>query len=178
MNSNLSVTDGRGRSMLRLFSGTRAPSSVPGFPARARAAARAHSRLAAALRRHAHDGRRPPNYRVCLRLYRAPLPRGRSGATSRSPSSRLPPWIPVRSSSSVEAITSPFQTSSLLDGLSGSFGAPQSAGFVVVAERGGPHESFGNLLVVFERSTLAVRITRDRGQGSIELAPGRGEFVP
>src|SRR5260221_6309402 len=53
-----------------------------------------------------------------------------------------------------------------------------SAGFVVVAERGGPHESFGNLLVVFERSTLAVRITRDRGQWSIELAPGRGEFVP
>ena len=46
-----------------------------------------------------------------------------------------------------------------------------SAGFVVVAERGGPHESFGNLLVVFERSTLAVRITRDRGQWSIELAP-------
>src|SRR6266568_2538006 len=44
----------------RLFSGTRAPSSVPGFPARARAAARAHSRLAAALRRHAHGGRRSP----------------------------------------------------------------------------------------------------------------------
>src|SRR6266571_1540793 len=60
MNSNLSVTDDRGRSMLRLFSGTRAPSSVPGFPARARAAARAHSRLAAALRRHAHGGRRSP----------------------------------------------------------------------------------------------------------------------
>src|SRR5713226_7885688 len=33
--------------------------------------------------------------------------------------------MPVRSSSSVEAITSPFQTSILLDGLSGSFGAPQ-----------------------------------------------------
>ena len=47
MNSNLSVTDGRGRSMLRLFSGTQAPSSVPGFPARARATARAHSRSAA-----------------------------------------------------------------------------------------------------------------------------------
>src|SRR5689334_10140245 len=32
MYPNLSVTDGRGRSMPRLFSGTRFPSSVPGFP--------------------------------------------------------------------------------------------------------------------------------------------------
>jgi hypothetical protein len=51
-------------------------------------------------------------------------------------------------------------------------------GFEVVSERGGPGESFGNLLVVLERSPLAVRITRDRGQWSIELAPGRDEYAP
>src|SRR6266581_9415438 len=44
---------------------------------------------------------------------------------SRSPSSRPHPGIRERSSSSVEAITSPFQTSILMDGLSGSLGAPQ-----------------------------------------------------
>src|SRR5713101_1231546 len=105
MNSNFSVTDGRGRSTPRLFSGSRSPSSVPGFPVRARAAAPAHSRSAAALRRHAHGGKRPPSYRGYPRLYRAPLPLWRSGATSRSPSSRLHPGIQERSSSSVEAIT-------------------------------------------------------------------------
>src|SRR5712692_1316743 len=105
MNSNFSVTDGRGRSTPRLFSGSRSPSSVPGFPVRARAAAPAHSRSAAALRRHAHGGKRPPSYRGYPRLYRAPSPLWRSGATSRSPSSRLHPGIQERSSSSVEAIT-------------------------------------------------------------------------
>src|SRR5258705_132188 len=40
MNSNLSVTDDLWQSTLRLFSGTRFPFSVPGFPARARAVAR------------------------------------------------------------------------------------------------------------------------------------------
>ena len=56
MNSNFSVTDDLWQSTLRLFSGTRFPSSVPGFPARARAAARARSRLAAVPRRRAHAG--------------------------------------------------------------------------------------------------------------------------
>src|SRR5258708_27588049 len=47
MNSNLSVTDDLWQSTLRLFSGTRFPFSVPGFPARARAVARVRSRIAA-----------------------------------------------------------------------------------------------------------------------------------
>src|SRR6266704_1514462 len=55
---------------------------------------------------------------------------------SRSPSSRPHPGIRERSSSSVEAITSPFQTSILMDGLSGSLGAPHrshpAAGLFVV----------------------------------------------
>jgi hypothetical protein len=51
-------------------------------------------------------------------------------------------------------------------------------GFAVVGERGGRGESFGNLIVVFERPGMAVRVTRDRGQWSAELAPGGGEFVP
>src|ERR1039457_4308656 len=53
MNPNLPVTDDRRRSMPRLFSGTQAPSSVPGFPARARAAPRAPSRSAGGARRQA-----------------------------------------------------------------------------------------------------------------------------
>jgi hypothetical protein len=51
-------------------------------------------------------------------------------------------------------------------------------GFAVVAERGGPGQSFGDLAVHFRRPGMAVRVTRDRGQWSIELAPGGGEFVP
>src|SRR6266851_4649655 len=125
MNSNFSVTDGRGRSTPRLFSGSRSPSSVPGFPVRARAAAPAHSRSAAALRRHAHGGKRPPSYRGYPRLYRAPSPLWRSGATSRSPSSRLHPGIQERSSSSVEAITYLSRRPHYIGALSGSLGAAQ-----------------------------------------------------
>src|SRR2546430_8140473 len=51
-------------------------------------------------------------------------------------------------------------------------------GFVLVDEQGGPGESFGDLLVEFERSPLVVRIIRDRGQWLADLVPGRGEFVP
>jgi hypothetical protein len=51
-------------------------------------------------------------------------------------------------------------------------------GFVLVDEQGGPGESFGDLLVEFERSPLVVRIIRDRGQWLADLLPGRGEFVP
>jgi hypothetical protein len=51
-------------------------------------------------------------------------------------------------------------------------------GFAVVRERGGPGESFGDLMVDFERPGMAVRVTRDRGQWSCWLAPGGGEFVP
>jgi hypothetical protein len=36
----------------------------------------------------------------------------------------------------------------------------------------------GNLRVRFSRPGLAARVTRDRGQWSIELAPDGGEFVP
>src|SRR5208282_1868936 len=52
MNSNLSLTDDLWQSTLRLFSGSHFPSSVPGFPVRAHAAARARSRLAAVPRQH------------------------------------------------------------------------------------------------------------------------------
>src|SRR5690349_224933 len=45
----------------RLFSGTHFPSSVPGSPVRARAAARVRSPLAAVPRRHAHGGKCPPS---------------------------------------------------------------------------------------------------------------------
>jgi hypothetical protein len=51
-------------------------------------------------------------------------------------------------------------------------------GFVLVDEQGGPGESFGDLLVEFERSPLVVRIIRDRGQWLADLVPGHGEFVP
>lgn len=51
-------------------------------------------------------------------------------------------------------------------------------GFVVASERGGRGESFGDLQIVFSRPPLAMCVTRDRGQWSIDLAPGRGEFVP
>jgi hypothetical protein len=50
-------------------------------------------------------------------------------------------------------------------------------GFLLTAERGGPGESFGNLLVEFERPPLAVRVTRDKGQWLIDVAPARGEFI-
>jgi hypothetical protein len=52
------------------------------------------------------------------------------------------------------------------------------AGFAVVHERGGPGEPFGDVLVIFERPGLAVRVTRDRGQWAIDLAPGQREFNP
>jgi hypothetical protein len=44
--------------------------------------------------------------------------------------------------------------------------------------KGSPGESFGDLMVEFERSPLAVRIIRDRSQWMADLAPGCGEFVP
>lgn len=42
---------------------------------------------------------------------------------------------------------------------------------------GGPDESFGNLLVEFERATIAVRVVRDRSQWFIDIAPPGSRFV-
>jgi hypothetical protein len=52
-----------------------------------------------------------------------------------------------------------------------------SEGFVLAGERGGRDAPFGDLILDFERSPVAVRITRDRSQWVIELASGRGELV-
>jgi hypothetical protein len=51
-------------------------------------------------------------------------------------------------------------------------------GFVPVSERGGRDESFGNLLLGFEQPPLRLRVTRDRGQWSLEIATARTDFVP
>jgi hypothetical protein len=53
-----------------------------------------------------------------------------------------------------------------------------SEGFVLAGERGGRGEAFGNVQLMFERPAMAVRITRDRGQWSLWLAPDRSEFIP
>jgi hypothetical protein len=50
-------------------------------------------------------------------------------------------------------------------------------GFVLADEQGGPDAPFGNLIVVFKRSSLAVRIGRDRSQWSIDVAAGYGKFI-
>ena len=44
-------------------------------------------------------------------------------------------------------------------------------GFSVVRERGGRGESFGNVLVDFERRGLVVRITLDRSQWMLDVRP-------
>lgn len=50
------------------------------------------------------------------------------------------------------------------------------SGFAVRSERGGRSESFGNVLVEFERPPLALRLTRDRGQWTIDIAPDGRAF--
>src|SRR2546423_9192169 len=93
MNSNLSLTDDLWQSTLRLFSGTRFPSSVPGFPVPARAAARAHSRLAAVPPPHAHRGGGFPPYPGGPPFYTAPSPPRGAWAAAPRPSFRLHPLI-------------------------------------------------------------------------------------
>jgi hypothetical protein len=51
-------------------------------------------------------------------------------------------------------------------------------GFVLVSELGGRDESFGNLRLGFEQPPRRLRITRDRGQWSLELATARADFIP
>lgn len=46
-----------------------------------------------------------------------------------------------------------------------------SAGFGLAGERGGRNESFGNLLLEFERAGQRVVIVRDRRQWRIDIAP-------
>ncbi len=48
-------------------------------------------------------------------------------------------------------------------------------GFSVSNERGGPGESFGNVLVDFVRRGLVVRITRDRSQWMLDVRPPSGD---
>ncbi len=50
-----------------------------------------------------------------------------------------------------------------------------TAGFGVRLERGGKGESFGNVLVELERPPVALRLTKDRGQWTMDIDPdGRG----
>lgn len=53
-----------------------------------------------------------------------------------------------------------------------------AAGFTLVSEEGGPAESTANVLLIYERSPLRMRITRDRGQWLLEIATGDEDFIP
>lgn len=44
-------------------------------------------------------------------------------------------------------------------------------GFVLTAQRGGEHESFGNVFLQFERGDIGVQITRDRLQWTVIISP-------
>jgi hypothetical protein len=50
-------------------------------------------------------------------------------------------------------------------------------GFVLADEQGGRDAPFGNLILVFERSSLAIRVDRDRSQWSFDVAAGDGKFM-
>jgi hypothetical protein len=50
------------------------------------------------------------------------------------------------------------------------------AEFAVRIERGGPTESFGNVLLEWERPPTVVRVVRDRGQWLIDIAADGVEF--
>lgn len=47
----------------------------------------------------------------------------------------------------------------------------EAEGFVLRASRGGPDESFGNVLFEFQRSQVRVAVVRDRNQWMIDIAP-------
>jgi hypothetical protein len=51
-------------------------------------------------------------------------------------------------------------------------------GFVPIAEQGGPDAPFGDMILVFKRSSLAVRIIRDRGQWAVDVAAAGDGFIP
>lgn len=51
-------------------------------------------------------------------------------------------------------------------------------GFTLVWEQGGLGESFGNALLMYERSHVRMLITRDRGQWLMEIATGGDELIP
>lgn len=50
----------------------------------------------------------------------------------------------------------------------------REVGFVIRTERGGRDESFGNVLLDFERPPTAIRLIRDRGQWTLGIAPDGG----
>jgi hypothetical protein len=50
-------------------------------------------------------------------------------------------------------------------------------GFYIRTERGGRDESFGNVLLDFERPPTAIRLIRDRGQWTLGLALDGRHFV-
>lgn len=49
--------------------------------------------------------------------------------------------------------------------------------FKVVKQSGGPSEAFGNAQVEFKRNDLGVRITRDRGEWKLDVAPPGFDFL-
>jgi hypothetical protein len=51
----------------------------------------------------------------------------------------------------------------------------EAEGFAVVRELGGPKESFGNVLLEFERGAVRATIVRDRSQWMIDIASAGGK---
>ena len=51
------------------------------------------------------------------------------------------------------------------------------AGFAVRSQRGGRTESFGNVLIEWERPPMGVQVVRDRGQWLVDIAAGGGDFL-